>query len=163
MLRIPNIYKKWNLGEVGPYMWGIIVAAISGALMSVQGIFNTGLMKQTSMWVSASFVQLTALIVCVVAWFVTGKEGNFAGIFNMEPKYMLLGGAIGAFITFTVIKAVNMLGPARAAIFIVTSQLLVAYVIELMGLFGVEKVGFGWRKAIGIALLVIGVVTFKWE
>ena len=29
-------------------MWGIIVALISGALMSVQGVFNTGVTKQTS-------------------------------------------------------------------------------------------------------------------
>ena len=54
------------------FMWGILVAAISGALMSVQGVFNTEVTKQTSIWLSASFVQLTALAVCVAAWFITG-------------------------------------------------------------------------------------------
>ncbi|MDD7282351.1 MAG: EamA-like transporter family protein, partial [Clostridium sp.] len=33
-------------------MWGIIVALISGALMSVQGVFNTGVTKQTSTWLA---------------------------------------------------------------------------------------------------------------
>ena len=33
-------------------MWGFIVALISGALMSIQGVFNTEVTKQTSLWVS---------------------------------------------------------------------------------------------------------------
>ena len=31
-------------------MWGIILALISGALMSIQGVFNTEVTKQTSLW-----------------------------------------------------------------------------------------------------------------
>ena len=31
-------------------MWGFIVALISGALMSIQGVFNTEVTKQTSLW-----------------------------------------------------------------------------------------------------------------
>ena len=48
-------------------MWGWIIALISGALMSVQGVFNTGLTKQTSLWVANSWVQGTALAVCLGA------------------------------------------------------------------------------------------------
>jgi len=50
-------------------------------------------------------------------------------IAEVEPKYMLLGGAIGAGITWTVIKSMDQLGPAKAALLIVISQLIVAYVI----------------------------------
>lgn len=38
-------------------MWGLIVALASGALMSIQGVFNTEVTKQTSVWVSAGWVQ----------------------------------------------------------------------------------------------------------
>ena len=48
-------------------MWGMIISLISGILMSVQGVFNTEVTKQTSVWISAAFVQLTALIVCIAA------------------------------------------------------------------------------------------------
>jgi transporter family-2 protein len=142
---------------------GFIIAIISGALMSIQGVFNTGVTKETSIWVSSSFVQFTALIVCIAAWFITGKEGSFSGIFKVENKYMLLGGAIGAFITYTVIKSVDTLGPAKAIMIIVTAQLLTAYVIELFGMFGTEQVKFQWRKLIGLALVIGGIFTFKWE
>lgn len=76
---------------------------------------------------------------------------------------MLLGGVIGAFITFTVIQSMESLGPAKAVMLIVISQLIVAYVIELFGIFGVEKTAFEWRKAIGMLIAIAGVVLFKWE
>ena len=44
-------------------MWGIVTALISGALMSIQGVFNTEVTDHTSIWVSSSWVQATALIV----------------------------------------------------------------------------------------------------
>ena len=63
----------------------------------------------------------------------------------------------------TVIKSMGSLGPAQAALLIVVSQLAVAYVIELFGLFGTEKQPFQWSKLIGMLLAVGGIVLFKWE
>lgn len=144
-------------------MWGFIIAIISGTLMSVQGVFNTGVMKQTSVWITAGFVQATALLVCIVAWFLTGKESGVLALFKIDHKYMLLGGLMGAFITITVIQSIKTLGPARSALLIVVSQLLVAYLIELFGIFGVEKVPFDMRKLIGFLVTVAGVIVFKWK
>ena len=78
----------------------------------------------------------------------------------MDHKYMLFGGVIGAFITLTVIQSMSQLGPARAVMLIVVSQLLIAYLIELFGLFGVEKVEFDWRKVIGMGLAISGIIIF---
>lgn len=143
-------------------MWGILVALISGALMSIQGVFNTEATKQTSLWVSTGWVQLSAFAVCVLAWIFTGRD-SIAALWQVENKYTLLGGVIGAFITITVIQSMGSLGPARAAMLIVISQLAVAYVIELFGLFGVEKVDFEWRRLLGMAIAIVGIVIFKWE
>lgn len=143
-------------------MLGVLIALLSGALMSVQGVFNTGVTKSTSMWVTNSWVQFTALIICLIGWFFTGRQ-DFSGIFKIDHKYMLLGGVIGAFITFTVVKSMDGLGPARAVMIIVISQLVVAYLIEVFGIFGVEKVGFEWKKIIGMFLAIAGIVIFKWD
>lgn len=144
-------------------MIGIITAIVSGALMSIQGVFNEGVTKQTSIWVSSAFVQLTALLFCIAAWFFTGRESSFGALFKIDNKYMLLGGILGALITYTVIKSMSGLGPAQAVMIIVTAQLLVAYLIELFGLFGVEKVDFQWHKLIGVAISIGGILLFKWE
>lgn len=143
-------------------MAGFLIALISGALMSIQGVFNTQVTKTTGIWSASAFVQLTALIVCLGAWLCT-ERSSFLQLFSVQPRYMLLGGAIGAFITYTVIKSMDMLGPARAVMLIVIAQLLVAYVIELFGMFGVEKQPWEWRKALGMGIAIVGIVIFKWK
>lgn len=75
---------------------------------------------------------------------------------------MLLGGVMGAFITFTVIKSMNELGPAKAVMIIVVAQLLAAYLIEVFGVFGVEKAAFEWKKLVGMTLAIGGIILFKW-
>ncbi len=142
-------------------MFGVLIALVSGALMSIQGVFNTQVTKQAGLWVSTGWVQITAFLVCVAAWLFTGRPAVSA-LFQTDPKYMLLGGVIGAFITVTVIQSMSSLGPARAVMLIVIAQLLVAYLIELSGVFGVERQPFEWRKMVGMALAIVGVVIFKW-
>lgn len=144
-------------------MWGILLAILSGALMSTQGVFNTGVTKQSGIWVTASFVQFTALIICLGAWIITGRQGNFTSLFKIDHKYMLLGGVMGAFITYTVIKSVDSLGPAVANMFIIIAQIIVAYLIEVFGVCGCEKVPFEWKKLIGLTLIIAGIIIFKWN
>lgn len=140
-------------------MWGILIALLSGALMSIQGVFNTEVTKQTSIWVASGWVQLTAFLACLAMWFFTGRS-EVGGLFQVEPKYMLIGGVMGALITYTVIRSVASLGPARSALLIVISQIMIAYAIEVFGLFGVEKAGFEWRRAIGAAVAIVGIIIF---
>lgn len=142
-------------------MFGFFIALLSGAFMSIQGVFNTQVTKSSSIWVANAFVQFTALLVCIAAWFVTDRT-SFGQVLKVQPKYMLLGGAIGAFITYTVIKGMEMLGPARAVMIIVISQLIVAYLIELFGLFGVEKQPLEARKILGMGVAIAGIIIFKW-
>lgn len=143
-------------------MIGFLIAMLSGACMSIQGVFNTQVTKTSGIWVANAFVQFSALIVCLIVWAITDRS-SFAALIKVEPKYMLLGGVIGAVITFTVIKSMGMLGPAKAVMIIVVAQLLVAYLIELFGMFEVEKQPFEWRKAIGMAVAIAGVILFKWK
>jgi len=143
-------------------MTGFLIAILSGALMSVQGVFNTQLTKTVGMWVSNGWVQFTALLLCIVAWFFNGRD-SISTIMKVEPKYALLGGVIGAFITWTVIKSVEQLGPAKSALFIVITQLIVSYLIEMFGMFGMEKEPFEWRKLIGMGIALTGVAIFQWK
>ena len=143
-------------------MIGFFIAMLSGALMSVQGVFNTKLTESTSLWVANAFVQFTAFLLCIAAWLVTDRS-SMRSLFIVEPKYFLLGGVMGAFITLTVIKSMDSLGPAKAVMLIVIAQLIVAYLIELFGLFGVEKQPFVWRKAIGALVAIAGFIVFKWD
>ena len=90
-------------------MIGIWIAILSGTLMSIQGVWNTQVTKQSSLWVSTGWVQLTAFLVCVAAWFFTGRD-SVGTLWQVENKYTLLGGILGTFITVTVIRSMGKLG-----------------------------------------------------
>lgn len=87
-------------------MIGFLIALLSGALMSIQGVFNTQVTKTTGMWVGNGWVQFTAFAVCLAMWFFTGRD-QVSQLMEVQPKYMLLGGVIGAGITWTVIKSIE--------------------------------------------------------
>ena len=143
-------------------MVGFFIALLSGALMSIQGVFNTQVTKASSVWTANTFVQGSAFVLCLLIWAFFDRT-SIAGVWKVEPKYMLLGGCIGAFITYTVIKSMELLGPAKAVLLIVVAQIAVAYLIELFGLFGTEKQPFEWRKVIGMVLAMVGIAIFKWK
>ena len=130
--------------------------------MGLQGVFNTEVTKQSSGWVSATWVQFSALLACLAIWAMFDRESLMA-IAKVTPKYMLLGGVFGAFITYTVIQSMSALGPARATMLIVIAQLTVSWAVELLGLFGLDKGMFSWRKLIGLLVAVGGVILFEWE
>lgn len=143
-------------------MIGFLIAIISGILMSLQGVFNTAVTKNSTIWSSSAFVHFTALLVCLLAWVLTERTG-FAGVLSTRPRYLLAGGAIGAFITYTVIMSMDKMGPAKAVMFIVVAQLISAYLIEVFGLFGVEKQPFSVQKVIGMIIAIAGIIVFKWK
>lgn len=139
---------------------GVMIALVSGALMSIQGVFNTKVTEQTSMWVATGWVQLSAFLTCAALWLWAGRE-PVAPLLQVSPRYVLLGGVLGAGITYTVVKSMSGLGPAQAALLIVISQIVVAYCIELFGLFGVEKATFEWHKLFGALIAVAGIIIFR--
>lgn len=143
-------------------MIGFFIAIISGILMSIQGVFNTAVTKEAGLWLSNSWVQITALGVCVIGWMATGRT-HINTLWQVQPKYLLLGGVIGAFITLTVIKSMELMGPAKAVLFIVIAQTAFAYLIEVLGLFGTEKTDFSMQKLIGLLLAIGGLIVFQWE
>ncbi|WP_194192519.1 DMT family transporter [Clostridium chrysemydis] len=142
-------------------MFGIILAIISGISMSFQGVFNTRLGEKIGVWETNVIVQLTGLILTALITFAFGK-GNFKEVFNANKVY-LLGGVLGVIIIFTVMQSMGTLGPTYAVGIILISQLIAAAAIEYFGLFGTEKINFTLKEFIGVALMIIGIIVFKWK
>lgn len=139
---------------------GTVIAIISGALMSMQGVFNSKVTEKAGIWTTNTFVQFSAFVVCFVMWLIRERT-NLGAVLQVQPKYLLLGGVMGAFITWTVICSMAKMGPAGAVLVIVVAQIIVAYLIEMLGMFGVEKEPFAWHKLIGAVIAIAGLVVFQ--
>jgi len=142
-------------------MFGIICAIISGIAMSVQGVFNTRLGEKIGIWETTLLVQAIALILSLVVFFFFG-DGSYTNLRSANKIY-LLGGVLGVLITFTVIKSVGSMGPTLGIGIILISQLLAAAIIDAFGLFESEKINFSLNQFLGIAIMIAGIVLFKWN
>lgn len=139
----------------------IITALVSGALMSIQGVFNTRVSEKAGLWFTTSIVHFLAFIVCIGVLFFT-RDANVLGL-KMVNKWYLLGGVLGAGITYTVIIATAHLGPAFAVMMILIAQMTTSYLIEVLGWFGTEKTGFIWTKLVGVGIMIVGIIVFQWK
>ena len=142
-------------------MSGVIFSIIAGAAMSVQGVMNTRLSDKIGLYESNAWVQGTAFLLSLIAVWIMGK-GSFKGIADVNKLY-LLGGVLGLIITVTVMLGIGKLSPTVAISVILISQLFVAALIDAFGLMDSEKIVFGWNKFLGMALMIGGVLLFKWK
>ena len=142
-------------------MWGFIFSAIAGAAMSVQGVMNTRLSDKIGIYEANAFVQGTAFVLSVLAVWILGK-GDFKEI-GAVNKWYLLGGVLGLVITITVMLGIGKLSPTVAIYTILITQLFVAAIIDAFGLMGSEQVAFGWNKFAGLAVMIGGVLLFKFK
>lgn len=139
----------------------MITALISGLLMSIQGVFNTRVTEKSGLWFTSSIVHFVAFICCLVVLLFV-RDANVEGLKTVN-KWYLLGGVLGAGITYTVIVAISKLGPAYAVMLILIAQMSAAYLIEILGWFGTEKASFMWTKLVGFLIMIGGIIVFQWK
>lgn len=142
-------------------MLAIIYAIVSGISMTLQGIFNTRLEEKIGTWETNVIVQGSALIFTLIILMLFGK-GNFKAIKEVNKLY-LLGGFLGVIIIFTVMKSIGSMGATLGIGTILIAQLASAGIVDAFGLFGTERVSFGFREFIGIGIMIIGIIIFKWR
>lgn len=141
-------------------MIGFLFAILAGAAMSVQGVMNTRLQDKVGLWEANAYVQGTAFVLSIIVMWIFGSGSlkAFAGV----NKGYLLGGVLGLVITVTVMLSIKGLDATVAISTILIAQLLVAAAIDYFGWMGQEKVAFAVKQWIGLALMLGGVVLFKW-
>ena len=138
---------------------GIIFSIIAGMAMSVQGVMNTRLGEGIGNMEANAFVQGSAFALALVV-LLFYRQGSFSALGQVNKLYWL-GGVLGLVITLTVMLGIKSLGTTLAISIILISQLFIAALIDAFGLFGSEKLAFGWNKYVGLALMTGGMLLFK--
>lgn len=129
--------------------------------MSVQGVMNTRLQDDVGLWEANAYVQGTAFLLSLIVMWIFGTGDLKA--FATTPKGYLLGGALGLVITVTVMLSIKGLDATVAISTILIAQLLVAAMIDGFGWLGQEKASMNTKQFIALALMLGGVVLFKWK
>jgi len=142
-------------------MLGVIFSIAAGIFMSLQGVFNTRLGEKIGLWETNFIVQATGLLFTTIALLLVGNV-SFKNA-RTAHKIYYLGGFIGVFIIYSVMKGISSLGPTCSIAVILVAQLAAAAFINAFGLFGSETIKFGITKIIGILIMITGIMIFKWK
>lgn len=134
----------------------VIIAALSGAAMALQGTFNAALGKIVGIWQSTLLVHLIGTLSVTLIIIFLGKGFEGLNKIGSVPWYAFLGGILNVLIIYTVVRTIPQIGVGNATTAIIVAQILTAVAIDSTGAFGMEKYEFHYIDLLGILLLAIG-------
>jgi transporter family-2 protein len=140
----------------------VAVALVSGASLPVQAGVNTALRSYVGRPELAALVSFSVGFLALLAWvLVTRQPWPSVAQAGRAPWWTWTGGFIGAFYVTTVVLLTPRLGVAATLAFSVAGQMATAVALDHFGALGVPVRTFSPGRALGAALLVLGVVLIR--
>jgi transporter family-2 protein len=135
------------------------LAVVAGVAVALQGATNQGLMKSAGIGPALIVNTVIVLLGAAALWLATGARTTFFP--GNAPWTAYLGGIFGFIVIASAVLVFPRLGAAYAIALMVCGQCLAAMVIDHYGLMGMEKNPATLQRALGVALVVGGVVMFR--
>lgn len=132
-----------------------VIAAISGITMAIQGTLNSELYQKTSILAATLIVHIIGTIVAIIAVIVTRVPLSDYNWFSI-PWYLYLGGVLSVVIVGLVALSIPKIGVCNATTAIIIGQVGAALVIDHLGLFGAERLGWNPWQLLGLVLFAVG-------
>jgi bacterial/archaeal transporter family-2 protein len=140
-----------------PRSLGLLLVLCVGVLLAVQPAVNSQLSRHTGS-LGAAFVSLVGSALAIGLILVaSGNAGRLAGVGDVSPVYVT-GGLMGAFNVTIALFAISRIGAGGVVAVSITSQLIVAAILDHFGLLGLDRTELTAPTVVGFLLLVAGVV-----
>jgi transporter family-2 protein len=140
-------------------MRGILFAFLGGAFITLQGIANTRISEDIGTWQAATITQFTGFIMAfIILLFV--RDGKWQGFKQVKPLY-LFGGAFAAIVIFSNVTSIQKIGVTLSISAILISQLILTFIMDSNGWFGLEKQKMRLPQFVGIGMMIAGVVILR--
>lgn len=140
-------------------MNGIIFSLIAGVFVAIQTVFNARVGEQVGLWETTTIVHIVGLVFSIIMLSLFG-DGHLSKWTEINKLY-LFGGAFGVIIIYSMTRGVLSIGTTLAVAILIITQLSVALLIDMFGLFGAQKLIVDWTKPVGIIIMIFGIIIFK--
>lgn len=135
-------------------MMPLLIAALAGASMAVQGTLNALLGRKAGS-LEASFIVHVVGAAILGAVLLSGlSQGSLKRAFE-APWYAFLGGPLSVLIIWGVLTSVGKVGVTAANTGIVAAQIVAALLLDILGASG-HTFAFSWWKVVGAAAFIAG-------
>jgi transporter family-2 protein len=138
-----------------------LLGLAGGAALVVQASLNAGLRARLDSVSWAAFVSALCGVLAMIAVLVLGRVHFPAARFEQTPLLWLLGGFFGVGYLAVSIVLLPRLGAATVFALVVAGQLITAMGIDQFALFDVPQRSFGPGRALGVVLLLAGVLLIR--
>ncbi len=132
----------------------LLIAAVSGVAMAVQGSLNTALGKIIGLLAGTFIVHITGTVFALILLLIGLDEAKWNMLLK-APWYAYLGGVLGVGIVYGVVVSIDRVGVAAATTAIIIGQVSMATIVDHFGLFGLTPIGFNVWKGVGIVLMAV--------
>ena len=147
-------------------MGWMVLAAVAGALLPVQGAVNAGFMKVLGAPLAVALTSFAVAALGMLVVFLVARGArlaeppHLAGLASM-PWWGWLGGLVGACYVTSVFMAMPRIGAAATVGFTIAGQQLVSILIDRFGLLGLQGGAVSRTRLLGALVLLMGVVSIK--
>jgi transporter family-2 protein len=140
-------------------VWPLLI--ISGVFVAIQPLVNARLSKSVGMMEAAlvSFLGGTLLLILIVSARGFGQLRQI----GQAPAWSYIGGLLGATFVCSMIFAVPRIGVTAAVGIAIATQLITGLVLDHYGLMGSPVSHVDLRRALGVVLLIVGVLLIRWK
>lgn len=130
-----------------------LAAGLAGAVqVAVMGRFG----ERIGTWEALTFAFVLSTLLAFTGLLLVRRGIGSLGSAVTAPKWLWLGGLMGAFIVLSITIAGPSIGTTATIALLIAGQLIAATAIDRFGWFGFERIPVGWARALGIVLLGVG-------
>jgi transporter family-2 protein len=144
-----------NLGL--PTMIALLATLAMGALVAIQPAVNAELGRRSSDLAAAFFSAGVSFVLLGAIFLLFGDLGSLGRIKDV-PAIYLSGGICGAIFIAVSLVTIRYLGAAATLGAFLCAQLIIAAVLDQLGILGLDQISLSPVRAVGIAALVLGTV-----
>ncbi|RYD31897.1 MAG: DMT family transporter [Verrucomicrobiaceae bacterium] len=139
-----------------------LLVGLGGASLAMQMAWNSRLRAATGSAVLTTIISvLVTLLSLVLVWFSGLTPKGSVPAFGSLPRWAWFGGAFAAWYLVTALIAVPKLGTTMVFSLVVAGQMITALILDSTGAFGVPQIPFSPSRALGVALLLGGVLLVQ--
>jgi transporter family-2 protein len=135
----------------------VLATLAVGGIIALQPPVNSELAKRTSVLGAAFISTVISALVLTVIVLVAGEIGQVRRVPQVSWIY-LTGGLMGAVLVSVSLVTVRTLGAGGVVAATVSSQLVVAAILDHLGVLGLERTGLTPARTVGFALLLAGTI-----
>ena len=134
----------------------IALAALAGVAGAVQAAVMGVLGERVGVFQALAFSGIVAVVLAFSVLLIAKQSVRGVGAVLDQPVWLWTGGALSVLIILAITVAPPRIGIAGTIGLVIALNLAVGAAIDRFGLFGYDKIVFGWPRVVGLVLLGVG-------